>query len=355
MSAPRNRVHVLLLPMMLSLFVFIAACAQTATPTRTPEGTVTEDNMENTDDSMARDSADAMEKDGDAMPKDTIEKTDDSMSKDSADAMEKDGDAMAKDTTEKTDDAMAKDSADAMAKDTTEKTDDAMAKDTMENADDSMAEDSADAMKQALPDKIVAPHFVDSYPAHGDSLVQTPEVVVLNFNFNLHPNSGVALSRNGELVSLEAVTISADELTLRATLQEDGGDGVYHLRYSACWPDGSCHDGSIAFVVDSNAEDQYLDLRGQVAVTNHMKDGVRFASPRIIVSPGTTVTWINDDLVVHFVNSDPHPAHNVLSDLNSTAIGPGESYSYTFSEPGAWGYHCSAHHNLGMIAQIVVK
>lgn len=85
------------------------------------------------------------------------------------------------------------------------------------------------------------------------------------------------------------------------------------------------------------------------------EDGVRFEPPRIIVSPGTTVIWVNDDPVVHFVNTDPHPSHNVLADMNSTALRQGESYSHTFEEPGAWGYHCSAHFDLGMIAQILVK
>ena len=106
--------------------------------------------------------------------------------------------------------------------------------------------------------------------------------------------------------------------------------------------------------MDGATLSQYLDLRGQPEVTVHMRGGERFDPARVIMSPGTTITWTNDEDNLHFVNTDPHPSHNVLSDLNSSVIRQGESYSYTFVKPGAWGYHCSAHYNLGMTAQVIV-
>ena len=206
-----------------------------------------------------------------------------------------------------------------------------------------------------LPDKIVAPHFINSYPAHGDILAQVPNVAVLNFNFNLNDGSFISATRNGEKVPLGPVTISADQLTMRVPFEESGTDGVYQLTYQACWPDRTCHDGSVSFVVDGDTLGQYQDLRGQAEVTVHMKDGLRFDPAHIIISPGTTVTWVNGDSIIHFVNTDPHPSHNLLDEQNSTGLNPGDTYTYSFTEAGAWGYHCSAHQNRGMTAQVIVK
>ena len=213
---------------------------------------------------------------------------------------------------------------------------------------------SASASK-SFPNQIIAPHFVDSYPLHGDTLVQAAQEVVLNFNFNLHSNSAIEVTRDGQPVGVGPVTISENELSMRATIQESPPDGIYQANYMACWPDGSCHEGSMAFTVDSASLAEYVDLQGQTEITIPMVDGQRFDPARIIISPGATVTWINQDSVAHFVNTDPHPSHNVLEELNSSGINPGESYTYTFTKPGAWGYHCSAHFGDGMIAQVLVQ
>lgn len=206
-----------------------------------------------------------------------------------------------------------------------------------------------------LPDKIVAPHFINSYPAHGDILAQVPNVAVLNFNFNLESNSFIRANWNGESVPLGPLTISADQLSMRVPFAESGTDGVYQLTYTACWPDRTCHDGSVSFLVDGGTLDQYQDLRGQAEVTVHMKDGLSFDPSHIIISPGTTVTWVNEANVIHFVNTDPHPSHNLLDEQNSSSLNPGDTYTYSFTEAGVWGYHCSAHQNRGMTAQVIVK
>ena len=114
---------------------------------------------------------------------------------------------------------------------------------------EAMDKEDGDAMAQKLPDKIRAPHFVDSDPEHGETLAQLPDVLVLNFNFSLHSDSSIALTRDGGPVSLGPVTISDDTLSLRAQILDGSADGIYQANYRACWPDQSCHDGSIAFIV----------------------------------------------------------------------------------------------------------
>jgi plastocyanin len=56
----------------------------------------------------------------------------------------------------------------------------------------------------------------------------------------------------------------------------------------------------------------------------------------LTVPAGTTVTWINRDVVRHTVTSDEGL-------FDSGRLGSGESFSYTFKEPGTFNYHCTIH------------
>jgi plastocyanin len=56
----------------------------------------------------------------------------------------------------------------------------------------------------------------------------------------------------------------------------------------------------------------------------------------LTVPAGTTVTWINRDVVRHTVTSDEGL-------FDSGRLGSGESFSYTFKESGTFNYHCTIH------------
>ncbi len=232
---------------------------------------------------------------------------------------------------------------------------DAMEKDdgdAMEKDDGDAMEKDGDAMtSEDLPANLIAPHFVNSFPGHGQTYMQAPELIVINFNFNLHDNSDITVTRDGHPVNTATRIIDSNRLTLRTTLGSDSGDGVYTVQYRACWPDASCHEGQLGFIVDSKSA-AYVDMTGEREVMIDLMD-VRFAPAKVIVSRGTVVTWRNADQVVHFVNSDPHPSHNVLPGLNSVGMENGNTFSYTFDEPGEWSYHCSAH-GAAMSGHIVV-
>ncbi len=218
---------------------------------------------------------------------------------------------------------------------------------------DAMTKGTPGAMMAPPPDQITSPHFVDSAPKHGDTFAQPPERIVINFDFTLHEDSDITVTRDGTPVTTEKATLGANKLSLSTTLPADAGDGLYVVDYTACWPDRSCHDGKFAFTVDSKTKSGYSDQTGQREVTIRLK-GVQFDPARVVISKGTKVTWVNDDPVTHFVNTDPHPSHNALPALNSFEIKPGERYGFTFDRPGEWAYHCSAHVPQNMLARIIV-
>ncbi len=62
-----------------------------------------------------------------------------------------------------------------------------------------------------------------------------------------------------------------------------------------------------------------------------------FNPPTLTIKTGTKVTWVNNDSTSHTVTSD---SGNLL---NSSAISPGQSFSFTFTDPGTISYHCSIH------------
>ena len=64
-----------------------------------------------------------------------------------------------------------------------------------------------------------------------------------------------------------------------------------------------------------------------------------FDPPNITVAPGTTVTWTNNDSAPHTVTAtDPAGA------FDSGTLRPGQSFSFTFTQPGTtYAYYCAIH------------
>ena len=129
---------------------------------------------------------------------------------------------------------------------------------------------------------------------------------------------------------------------MRRTFDSAAPDGLYKVTYNACWPDRSCHDGHFEFAIDRSRSAAFQDLTGRAEVTIKMSE-IMFEPRDIKISRGTKVTWVNNDTVEHYVNTDSHPGHTYYPAQNSSALKQGESFSLTFDAIGIYPYHCSAH------------
>lgn len=196
-------------------------------------------------------------------------------------------------------------------------------------------------------------HYESNTPAHGAILAAVPQGVVINFNFDLLTTSSIAIGQDGQEYGRGATTVDGNKLTLRRPMDPAAPDGTYTVSYNACWPDGSCHDGSFQFALDRSRASSYRDLRRQPDVTVRMKD-IAFAPMDLLISKGTGVTWVNDDGVEHYVNTDAHPAHTYYPGQNSKALKTGERFTLPFDTPGIYPYHCSAHADT-MTGSIIVE
>lgn len=82
------------------------------------------------------------------------------------------------------------------------------------------------------------------------------------------------------------------------------------------------------------SQDQSVVSTGSIDIKNMM-----FTPPQISIKKGGTVTWTNNDSVVHTVTDD-------LTDVggpSSTDIQPGSTYTFTFNKTGSFQYHCTYH------------
>ena len=61
-----------------------------------------------------------------------------------------------------------------------------------------------------------------------------------------------------------------------------------------------------------------------------------FDPPRLLVKPGTMVTWINEDDI-------PHTITSTTKIFRSKALDTDDRFSFTFSMPGVYEYFCSLH------------
>jgi plastocyanin len=75
-------------------------------------------------------------------------------------------------------------------------------------------------------------------------------------------------------------------------------------------------------------------------------DNFTFSPPTLTVSVGTTVTWTNQDDMVHTVTE----ANRLFS---SKSLETGDVYAHTFATPGTYSYFCALHPR--MTATIIVK
>jgi plastocyanin len=64
--------------------------------------------------------------------------------------------------------------------------------------------------------------------------------------------------------------------------------------------------------------------------------GFSFQPEVLKVKVGAQVTWTNDDTVAHTVTAD-------TTSFASGNLQPGGSFSFTFTRPGTYAYHCSIH------------
>src|SRR3989344_2624110 len=106
-------------------------------------------------------------------------------------------------------------------------------------------------------------HYESSTPEHESTLADVPINVVINFNFDLAGASSISITQNQKEYGVGKTTIDSNKLSMRREMDQTAPDGTYIVNYIACWPDGSCHDGSFQFSIDRSQAASFEDMTGQ--------------------------------------------------------------------------------------------
>ena len=102
---------------------------------------------------------------------------------------------------------------------------------------------------------------------------------------------------------------------------------------------------------------------GEVAAVVTMSNQLRYEPAAVTISVGQAVRWANTSAVIHTVTADPSKAMQAanvrlpsgVDAFDSGDIGPGGSFTWTFTEPGEYRYVCIPHEGAAMVGTIMVR
>lgn len=95
----------------------------------------------------------------------------------------------------------------------------------------------------------------------------------------------------------------------------------------------------------SSNEDQIITVIIPSGSTG--KGAAAYGVNPLTIQKGTTVTWVNQDLM-------PHSATSNSGIWDSLVLNTGQSYSFKFSNPGTFPYYCTVHGTASMSGTIQV-
>ena len=73
-----------------------------------------------------------------------------------------------------------------------------------------------------------------------------------------------------------------------------------------------------------------------------------FKPQKVVVKPGTKVTWTNEDVSIHDIK-DTSP----LATPQSAAMSKGDTFSVTYAQPGSYSYICGIHQYMTGSVEVV--
>ena len=73
-----------------------------------------------------------------------------------------------------------------------------------------------------------------------------------------------------------------------------------------------------------------------------------FKPQKVVVKPGTKVTWTNEDTIIHDIK-DTSP----LATPVSKSMGKGDTFSITYAQPGSYSYICGIHQYMTGSVEVV--
>jgi plastocyanin len=81
-----------------------------------------------------------------------------------------------------------------------------------------------------------------------------------------------------------------------------------------------------------------------------VQDNLTFSPAELTIEAGTTVRWRSTSSMLHTVTPEGHTAWS-----SASLGGVGETFTFTFDEPGSYAYFCEPHLAAGMTGTVIVQ
>lgn len=114
------------------------------------------------------------------------------------------------------------------------------------------------------------------------------------------------------------------------------GAGVFFMTTNS--DQGTVEPGPATQETENGQEDATEEDPTNEVVITYTDSG--YAPDSVTISSGTTVTFVNESSGFMWPASDIHPTHSILPEFDpQRPVEEGGTYSYTFTEEGAWSFH----------------
>ncbi len=93
-----------------------------------------------------------------------------------------------------------------------------------------------------------------------------------------------------------------------------------------------------------------LASEGGEVVEIEVRDNLTFSPAELTIEAGTTVRWRSTSAMLHTVTPDGHSAWT-----SATLGGTGDTFTFTFDQPGTYEYYCEPHLSSNMRGRVIVE
>ena len=104
--------------------------------------------------------------------------------------------------------------------------------------------------------------------------------------------------------------------------------------------------GALALPTGPRAQSPQAATPAAATTADVKVDNFTFSPPTLTVTPGTTVTWVNQDDIPHAVAAKDRS-------FRSKTLDTDDRFSFTFTTAGEFEYFCTLHPH--MVGKVVVK
>ncbi len=127
------------------------------------------------------------------------------------------------------------------------------------------------------------------------------------------------------------------------------------MALAACGDGGGGYDGGSGATTPASTPSASSGAGSSGATEISIQD-FSFTPSETTVAAGSTVTWTNDDAANHDVTSTDGPGVDAAttSTFASETLSQGDTFSFTFEEPGTYYYECTIHASMPTMHAIVI-